>query len=261
MTDATGPEAGLGTHIVSETGLAVVLAGDGLAGWAQVVPELHVPGTDVLRASVLATWSDVLLGLLAMSAFTDRVPVTLDLSVEVLVPVRGCPVVHGLARTEKAGRGVVVLTVDFRLEGSDEVVAVGTAAFVPSPDATFRLPALAETVRPMGVPGGPLLVPLAERASCARTRPGVAVLQRREDGLNAIRTVNGALLALAAEEAVLSGAAAGAVLVSLTVRYLRAARTGPVVARATTCGSFSRVELRDSGNGDRVAVLATARTA
>ena len=71
------------------------LAGDGLEGEATVVPEMHVPGTDCLRASILAVWTDVLSGLLVGQVITPRVPVTLELAVDLYRPARGCGVVRG----------------------------------------------------------------------------------------------------------------------------------------------------------------------
>jgi acyl-coenzyme A thioesterase PaaI-like protein len=104
-----------------------------------------------------------------------------------------------------------------------------------------------------------LSMPLAERAGCERRRPGVAVLPRTEDGLNASNTVNGGLIALAAEEAVLS-LVPGDSLSFLGLRYLQPARVGPVVATARLHEGVGRIELRDSGNDNRLATLATART-
>lgn len=251
------------TDIVSETGLAVQLDGDELVGTARVVPQLLVPGTGVLRTSVLGAWTDVLTGLLAMgSVEPGRVPVTLDLAVDVLAPVAGARTVEGRCRVAKAGRGVVVLEVSFTADGGTVPVALGTGSFVASPDARHTLPPLTDLVALMAArPSGPLALPYAERAECVRKEPGLAVMPRREDGLNATRTVNGALLALAVEEAALSAAPAGATLAALALRYLRPVRTGPVVATAEPHGGFCRVEVRDDGEGARLAVLATTRTA
>jgi acyl-coenzyme A thioesterase PaaI-like protein len=260
VADLRPPDDEGGGHIMSETGLSVRLDGDGLAGRAQVAPELHVPGTDVLRTSVLAAYADMLTGLLAMGALPGRVPVTLDLAVDVVAPVRGCPVLEARCRLVKAGRSVLVLSVDFTVGGDS--VALGSGTFVPSPDVRFSLPPLADLVADMArrTPP-PLRKPLAERADCARRSPGVAAISRREDGLNATSTVNGGLLALAAEEAVLSTATPGSTLSSLTLRYLRPVRVGPVLATATTYGSFARIDVRDEGADGRLAVAATARTA
>lgn len=86
----------------------------------------------------------------------------------------------------------------------------------------------------------------------------MAVLSRSEDGLNSANTVNGGLIALAAEEAALS-LSPGSTLCSLGIRYLQPVRTGPVVATANQDHGLGLVELRDSGNGDRLAAIATTR--
>ena len=65
-------------------------------------------------------------------------------------------------------------------------------------------------------------------------------------------------LALAAEEAVLS-LAPGETLGSLALRYLQPVRVGPAVASATLSAGLARVEVRDSGREDRLAVMASAR--
>lgn len=103
-------------------------------------------------------------------------------------------------------------------------------------------------------------LPFAERAGCERREPGVAVLPRSEDGLNAAGTVNGGLIALAVEEAALS-LTHGATLSSTAMRYLRPVRSGPAVATAAVRAGLGRVEVRDAGGGDdRPAVTATTRT-
>jgi acyl-coenzyme A thioesterase PaaI-like protein len=101
-------------------------------------------------------------------------------------------------------------------------------------------------------------VPFAERAGCVVTEPGVAVMPRSPEGLNASNTINGGLLALAAEEAVLS-LSPGATLASMGIRYLRPARVGPAVAAATVRNGLGIVEVRDAGTDNRLAVLVTTR--
>lgn len=246
------------SHVISELGMAIRRDGDGLAGDAVVTPEMHVPGTDVLRASVLAAWADVLTGLLTGTAVAPRVPVTLDLSVDLPLPVRGTPTMAGVARILKAGRSVVVLEVAFVAGGSAEPVALGTASFMPAPDTTLTLPPLAESPSLLDRPRDRLTAPFAERAGCERRSPGVAELPRREDALNASNTINGALIALAMEEAALS-AAPGAVLSSLALRYLRPARVGPLVATATRHGDLVLVAARDTGADNRLVATATVR--
>lgn len=246
------------THVVSELGLALRIDGDGLAGSAEVVPEMHVPGTECLRTSVLAAWADVLTGLLAGTVLVPRVPVTLDLSVDVTAPLVGVRRVEGRSRVLKAGRSVVALEVVFTADGSARPVAVSSASFMPAPDVSLTLPPLRESVGSMRQPQGPLRAPFAVRAGCQRQAPGVAALPRSDDALNASNTINGALIALVVEEAVLS-AAPGESLSSLALRYLRPARVGPLVATSSRYGDLARVEARDTGADDRLVATATTR--
>jgi acyl-coenzyme A thioesterase PaaI-like protein len=242
-------------HIITELGFATAQVGDEMHGTASVTPQMHVPGTGHLRTSILATWADNLAGLLAVVALTPRVPVTLELDVHLYRPAPGDGVVRGVGRTVKAGRSVFVASVEFT-SGAGEPVAVGAGSFMAAPDPGMTMHA-GPSAGPR--PNGRLTLPFAERAGCERQRPGVAVLPRSEDGLNSSNTVNGGLIALAAEEAVLS-LAPGATLCSLGLRYLQAVRAGPVVATARVRDGLGQVDLRDAGNGGRLSVTATGRT-
>lgn len=245
-------------HIVTELGMAIQLAGEELHGTALVVPEMYVPETECARTSIIATWTDLLAGLLVGEVLAPRVPVTLELAVDLYTEPVGCGRLHAVGRILKAGRSVVVAGVDFTAE-DDEPVAMATASFMAAPDATLTMPSLAESLLINHAGDGRLTAPFAERARCERREPGVAVLARADDGLNASNTINGGLIALAVEEAALSRAP-GATLSSLAMRYLRPARIGPVVATAARYGELARVQVRDAGNDDRLAVVATTRT-
>lgn len=252
---SVGTEQGRRNHIVGELGLAVTEAGEELHGTAEVTPHMHAPGTPHLRTSVLAAWADNLAGLLAARVMNPRVPVTIELDVHLHSPAPGSGRVRGIARTARAGRSVFVAEVDF-VTGDGEPIAIAAGSFMLAPDPAVRLPARLG----IDVPPPPRLsVPFAERAGCRRREPGTAVLNRSEDGLNSSNTVHGGLLALVAEEAVLS-LAPGDTLCSLGLRYLQAVRVGPAVATASLDHGLGRAVLRDSGNGDRLSVLATART-
>ena len=254
----TGTDAVDRSHVVAELGLSVRVDGDGLAGDAEVHPEMHVPGTDALRISVLAAWADMLTGLLSGSSLAPRVPVTLDLTIDLTAPVRGTPSLSGSARLLKAGRSVLVLEVAFVTAGSTAPIAVGTAAFMPSPDTSLTLPAWRDDPSLLERPTARLTAPFAERAGCERRENGVAELPRRDDALNASNTINGGLIALLVEEAALS-ASPGSVLTSLALRYLRPARFGPLVASATRHGDVVVVAAHDAGADDRLVATATAR--
>ena len=87
----------------------------------------------------------------------------------------------------------------------------------------------------------------------------MAVLPRSDDGLNSANTVNGGLIALAIEEAVLS-ATPQTTLSSMALRYLRPVRLGPAIATAKVRNGLGQVEVRDAGSDDRLAVYAVTRT-
>lgn len=247
------------THIVQELGFGVRRAGDRLEGSASVVPEMFVPGTLHVRASILATWTDILAGLLAVDVMAPRVPVTLELDVHLYQPPPGDGEITGVGRVVKAGRTVFVGHVDFH-DSEGRPIGYGAASFMVAPDPALRMPE--KTSVDQMVPAGMRLsVPLAERAGCRRLEPGVAELSRSDDGLNSSRTVNGGLIALSIEEALLSAVPGvpGPTLSSLAMRYLQPVRIGPAVARAEVHGGLGRVEVRDHGNDERLAVTAVAR--
>jgi uncharacterized protein (TIGR00369 family) len=241
--------------MLQELGFTVRRADGGLHGRATVTPHMHVPGTGLLRTSVLASWADMVCGLLAARTMTGRVPVTLELDVHLYRPAPGAGTVTAAGRTVKAGHSVFVAETEFR-DDRGETFAFGTGSFMAAPDTTLTMPTLTSID---SLPPAPALaMPLAERAGCERPRPGVALLPRSGDGMNASNTVNGGLIALAAEEAVLS-LLPGQTLCSLHLRYLQPVRVGPAVATASVRAGLGRVDVRDSGRDDRLSVTATAR--
>lgn len=258
MSDPIPPK-GQTRHAVSDLGLSLSLVGDEVHGKATIRPELHVPGTQALRTSILAAWVDVLTGIQCIDSFEGRVPVTLDLSVNLIREAVGLGQISAVTRTLKVGRSVAIAEVEFTGDDSDQVLALGTATFMAAPDTSLRVASRAELVAGMAGPYPPLELPFAERVGCVRGALGTACLPRSDDGMNASRTINGGLIALVAEEAVLNGAPAGTTLSSMAFRYLRPARVGPVVGHATTYGDTARTEVRDAGADNRIAVLATSR--
>lgn len=243
-------------HILVELGFAVGRSDDEIRGSAPIVPEMWVPGTRSLRTSILAVWVDHAAGLAAIGVLAPRVPVTLELDVHVHDDAPATGTVHVACRLLKAGRSVVVCGVD--ITGDDgRPVAIGTASFMAAPDPGLALPSDL-SLDDMTVPRGRLRQPFAERARCRRDEPGVAVLPRSQDGLNAAGTINGGLIALVVEEAALS-LTPGTTLSSMALRYLRPVRSGPAVATAEVHAGLGRVVVRDAGDGDRPAVTATTR--
>ncbi len=243
-------------HILQELGFSVRRSGDELRGTAEVTPFTHVPGTTHLRTSILASWADMLSGLLAAQVMGPRVPVTLELDVHLYRPAPAAGTIVAVGRAVKKGRSVFVGGVEFSTD-SGEPVGFSASSFMAAPDTTLRMPSLTSLD---AMPSAPALaMPLADRAGCKRQEPGVAVLPRSEDGLNSSNTVNGGLIALVVEEALLS-LAPGKTLCSLALRYMQPVRVGPAVATATMTAGLGQAELRDSGNRNRLSVTATART-
>nr|WP_246461883.1 hotdog domain-containing protein [Nocardia transvalensis] len=237
-----------------ELGFATQRVGDQLHGSAEITPELHVPGTTALRISVLATWADTVSGLLASLVMGPRVPVTLELDVHLYRPAPAAGEVKAVGRTVKAGRSVFVAECEFTVD--DEPIGFSAASFMVAPDPDIRFPRQFSVDLPRTADRLP--APLAERAACTRIAPGSVLLPRTVEGLNASGTVNGGLIALAAEESVLS-LTPGSTLCFLGLRYLLGARVGPVSADARLHSGVARVEVRDTGNDNRLTTLATAR--
>jgi acyl-coenzyme A thioesterase PaaI-like protein len=249
-----------GSHVVHELGLGLDRVGELIHGSAEIVHEVCAPDTPYVRTSVLAAWTDWVSGLLTVGVIAPRLPVTLQLDVHVLQQ-RTCKRVELVAQPIKTGRSVVVTRVDFTDESGNRL-AIGTASFMAAPDPSVVLPpeavALASTNQRQ--PGRRLAVPFAQRARCERPQPGVAVLPRSDDGLNSSKTVHGGLIALVVEEAALS-TGQGGTLSSMTLRYLRPVRSGPAVATADIADGVGTVEVRDAGDGDRLAAFATTTLA
>jgi len=254
LDEVPDEDARASRHILRELGFVTERQGEALVGRATVTGPLLVPGTAHLRTSILATWADTMGGLLAIGSFAPRVPVTLELDVNLFRPAPGSGTVRGVASVAKAGRTVFVFEAEFADDGGPFAVAAGS--FMASPDPGVKMP----TRLPAAAPASQLLsVPLAERVGCERRAPGEAVLPRSEDGLNSSNTVNGGLIALAAEEAALS-LSPGTTLSALALRYLQPVRSGPAVATAVVRQGLGQVRIRDAGADDRLAVLVTTRT-
>jgi acyl-coenzyme A thioesterase PaaI-like protein len=249
MTDHDGTAS---AHMLLELGLETWDAGEEQHATGPVLDGMLVPGTENLRTSVLAVWADTIAGHQAIRELSPRVPVTLELGLDLYREPAGLHGVRAVGRVAKAGRAVVVVTVEFAdVDGAP--VGIAHVSFMAAPDSNLVFPGERLEVRT----DRRLSVPFAERAGCVRVAPGTVRLPRSPDGGNASDTLNGGLLALAGEEAALS--ATGATGVShLALRYLRPVRVGPAIARADVVGEVANIEIRDEGGDDRLAVLATA---
>lgn len=246
------------THILAELGFGLTRVGDELCGSAPVSMEMFAPGTTSIRTSILAILADTAAGRAAMSVVAPRVPVTLTLDVHLFKPSSEPGIINVTTRVLLAERPVVVVEIFFA--GSDgKDFAFGTASFTPAPNQALTMPPEILSQESLSPGETRLRLPLAERARCEVHEPGIAVLPRSQDGLNASNTFSGGLIALAVEEAALS-LTPGATLSSMTLRFVRPLRVGPAVASAQVRAGLGSIEVRDAGADHRLAVTATTRS-
>jgi acyl-coenzyme A thioesterase PaaI-like protein len=243
------------SHVVAELGLRTVADGPAIHGSAAVVPELCAPGTSLLRTSVLAIWADILTGYVAGQALNPRIPVTLDLEVQLHRSARIGDQVSAEATALKVGRTVVVCETRFRNETSGELVALAHVSFVASPDPAHVFPGGFPSLARLD---GRLTVPLAERIGLRTVAAGTVEMPRRPGALNAVGAIQGGLVAVSAEEAAMSLVERPGVLSAFSLRYLRGVATGPARAVAKEHGGFSVVHVTDAGSG-KLCILATTR--
>lgn len=255
------PRAADEIGFTSELGLSVDAEGDTLIGRAQVVPELCMPEAATLRPSVILSWADTLAGSLATERTLPRVCMTVDLDVRVAQPLPVGTEVLGVGRVSKTGRTLTFTETVFTVLGHDEPAAVALGTFIASPrpqDTTdsFVRRVTGDRRRHGQAPSQSVTDVLAAR----EVAPGVVEADRQPRILNWVQTVQGGAVALLAEEAALS-LHNGTALSELSVRYLGAIRVGPMRATANALGPFTRVEVVDAGNADRIAAVAIARGA
>jgi acyl-coenzyme A thioesterase PaaI-like protein len=244
-------------HIMRELGFGVAEAGDEMHGSAHVIPEMWAPGTSALRTSIVATWVDIVAGHIAIGLFDPGVPVTLDLDVHLHRPPVACDEIRMVARVQKSGRSVSVLSIDITDEG-EKPMGFAHATFMAAPNPSLRMPTVVSDEGLLRPHPPTLDVPFAERAGCERLGTGLASIPLRPDGLNASGTLNGGLLALVVEEAALS-TAPDTTLSSLSMRYVRPVRVGPALAEAEVRDGLGNVVVRDAGREGCLAVIATTR--
>jgi acyl-coenzyme A thioesterase PaaI-like protein len=244
-------------HLFRDLGLSIETVGDEMRGTADIVPNLCVPGTESLRISVVATWTDIVLGYLVARALS-RVPVTLELDVHLYAEIRGPETVSSVARVVKAGQSQVVCAIDFMGEAGNPL-GFGQGVLMPTSDARLPKASGRFAARRSSEPPSTLLEPLASRVGCERTGRGVASLPCDPYVLNPAKALHGGITALVVEEAVVSADATDHTLASMTLRYLRPIRTGPAVATAELRAGLGAVAVHDAAT-EALAVLATTRS-
>ena len=257
MSDAAAPFS-RGLSIISELGMSLEVGGDVVRGRADVQAHACVPGTDLLRTSVLATWADVVTGVIAGHAMSPRIPLTLDLEVQVQQPAAAGSGILAEATPVKVGRTILVSEARFWDKDTGAPVAAALASFIasPNPDHVFTggFPSL------VGIAGA-LEQPFADRAACAVVQTGIADVPHRTGNLNSSGGIQGGILALVAEEAVASLQGGPTVLASMNLRYLRPFTVGPARAVAEGGNSMALVRITDTGTGTgKLGAVVTTRS-
>ena len=251
----------LGDHAgtVRDLGLATDVDGDdALIGTAVTVPEFYIAGTDVVRPSILVTFADIVAGKFANAKLAPSICVTLDLDLHLVRTPAGQGFRPGdeircRSAVVRAGRRIVVMGFEI-VSGTGEMVAFGHAGFMASPNPEHIAP---DGFGLVSADSGRwrLTVPFAERAGIRRLDDGRVELPFVLDNINASGGLQGGVLALCAEEAVLA-ARPGAELSSMSLRYLRGFRRTSAFAVADLHGDVARVELvNESGELGAVAVV------
>jgi acyl-coenzyme A thioesterase PaaI-like protein len=240
---------------IADLGFGQRLEGDAMVGEVEITDAVRVPGTAVVRPSVLATVADIAAGSLATRDTFPKPALTVDLTVRSLGPVEGGRLAFA-ARIVKFGRTTIVGEAWFSEPGCERPVVVSHATFTPSPRPEDLIEAVPSD-RLFG-PGG-MTRPFAESVGARVVEPGVVEVDRRPYVMQPWGTVQGGVIALLGELAAES--LMGGAVIDLDVRYLSAVRVGPARTSATAVGgSTVRVEVRDAGSDERLAALVVART-
>jgi acyl-coenzyme A thioesterase PaaI-like protein len=240
---------------IGDLGYSQRLAGDTMVGEIAVTDHLRVPGTQLVRSSVLATLADVVTGVLATKLTLPRFALTLDLTVIGLSATHGERLMMS-GRILKAGSTVIATEARFTEPAGERPVAYSYVTFMRAPKAEDVMEAVADA-RPFGPTN--MDAPFAEQLGARVLRPGVVELERRPYVMQPTGTIQGGAVALLGELAAES--LLGAPVVDLDVRYLSTVRVGPAITSATQLDrTTARVEVRDTGNGDRLTTLMICRT-
>ncbi|MEM7141255.1 MAG: hypothetical protein AAF548_09505 [Actinomycetota bacterium] len=210
----------------------------------------HLPVTDGLRADgsvrlgVLATMVDVTGAGIALRSVSPDWIATADLSIHVLRPIDG-DMVDVACEPLRVGKGNVVI--DATIIDSGVVCGTGRMAFARIPGSATKAtidaaidPNEVETRPPMDG-GTPIDRPIDELCGFDVVGPGQLRFEKSPYVANSFGTVNGGVMAFAAEHAAVS-ATGGGRAVDVQIHYLEQVGEGPVAVTAEVA--------RDRGDGD-----------
>ena len=228
-------------------------------------PEICAGG--VLLPAVIAAAVDIVGSLYTREIAGGDATFTTDLSIR--APARFVPE-RILARGKLLRAGRRMITSSVVLEAAGQPFAYGESSFMRMPRLGDARP-VSELGMPAVIPSVPLERALADEvgievvdASAGRVEVALRPALRNPEG-----SMQGALVALlaqvAAETLARNADGKAQIVTELDLRYLAAAKLGPMEATAdwveSPAAGMVRVALRDRGNQDRVTAAVLARTA
>jgi acyl-coenzyme A thioesterase PaaI-like protein len=225
----------------------------GATGWLRLNDAVRSPSGARPRLSVIATVTDVMIGVAACFHTLPKVAVTVDLSVASLAPT-DASMLDIEVTLLKVGRSITAAELRCReAEGGRDVVA-GFMNF-----ATTRNPlAYAPEPSTSSATTGRLEQPFTEHVGLRTTPGGDCEIALGPDRSNAVGGLQGGLVTLLGEAA--AERLAGRDIIELDVRFLHSLGVGPGRSRAVALSEdVFRSEVRDPGREDRVCAVMLAR--
>ena len=213
-----------------------------------------------LRPTILASAVDLVSSLFVREQAGLDVTFTSDLSLRVARPIANERVdVRG--RILRSGKRTITVGVDLEVSGAR--VAYGESSFTRMArrsDPDTPPPTLDQLRVPATIERNPLAQPLADEVGIERLDAGLVRLELHDGLRNPEGVLQGALVALIVECAAEPASPDSAALTALDLRYLSAARTGPVIGRAIRVSPDNplllRVDLHDAGADHRLTTTA-----
>jgi len=234
----------------------------------RIEPYEEICDRGVLRPTILVSAVDLVASLFVREIAGTDATFTSDLSLR--APCEWVPRRIDV-RGEVMRSGKRLLTTAVRLEADGRDFAYGESTFARLPRTGDSVPRIEDLRLPDVIESNPLSQPLSDEVgieivdpAAGRVRLALRAAHRNPEGV-----LQGALVGLIVETAALalgdSRAETARIITELDLRYLAAARVGPIESFAWPIGSgeatMLRVELRDAGQQGRITTSALVRLA
>jgi acyl-coenzyme A thioesterase PaaI-like protein len=223
-------------------------------GRLHLVPELRSPSGKRPRLSVIATVTDIMIGVTACFHTLPKVAVTVDMSIISLKPT----VSEWLAiEIELLKLGQSVTTAELRcVDEAGVLVVTGFMNFAVTRHEVAHFPEPMEHIATTGS----MKMPFVEHAGLVERSPGDVEIEIAPGRSNAVGGLMGGLVTLLGEVA--AERLCDEDVVELEIRFMHSVAVGPGRSRARALSDeVLRAEVRDPGRGDRVCAVLLARTA